>query len=171
MDYKVYPLSFTQANWEIYIKLCQEILGYSPTRGLDETGINAKSAPAFLATLDLKNQPRKNLARGVCKNNSFHHVHCGFILASDESFVFEILNYTELKVIFETHNRKTLVILTGSMFDWYKAILRCCSEEVSYDCRMYFNNIKDYFESAGFKDVWSRFETRLLVDGSLVINS
>lgn len=155
MSNKVLPLSYTVANWQGYTELCQEILGYSPTRGLDRAGLDVSSPASFLATLDLENDPLSNLASGINTNKSSSHVSCGFIFAGSQNLAVEILSHTHLDLIIKGADYEKLIIASGTMCAWHHAVTRCCKEDSSKDCKRVFGEILQYFRATGFGPLWS----------------
>lgn len=166
---KVFPLSFSKANWDSFIEVCQDVLSYSPTRGIDEAGININSAPALLAALDLQNQPVRNLEHGVLTNTSFKHFFCSFIAIIDADLLLELYTYNGLSIMQAQKGKRVIVILSGTMDIWYHAIIKYNSTTVSTECRELFNEILAYFDVGGFTRVWSKKNRRELTDGTFAI--
>ena len=154
---EVYPLSITQPNWEIFIKVSQDVLGYSPTRGLDADGLNPKSPCAFVASLDFNNKPKLNLRTSAYKNNLLAHMHVSFIIIAHEDIIEDFAMYTNLKIIIKRNHKKHIIVLTGSMQDWYDAIIKCCAHIVHSEVRGSMNIIHQHLEKGGFHELWSRY--------------
>ena len=165
----VYPLSFTQPNWDSFIKVCQEVLGYSPTRGLDAEGIKVDSPSSFLGCLDLENQPKFSLRTGRYRNNTFRHVHAGFIVIGQEEWVTEFACCTSLDISHKPNHKKCIIILSGTMEQWYDAIITCSSRLRSKEIRETINIIQKYFERGGFNELWSKHEKLYLADETFVL--
>src|SRR5690606_13195768 len=87
---EVYPLSFTLPNWQSFIDVCHKVKGCSSTRGHDVNGLNVQNVAAFLACLDLKNNPTNALRYGLKNTNIGKHVNLGFIAIVDEDLVEEL---------------------------------------------------------------------------------
>jgi len=75
MDYKVYPLTYTAVNWDVFSQAAKEVLEVSPTKGLDTNKIDPDTPSAFLACLDFNNDPVNALIRnihwGTTRNNQY----------------------------------------------------------------------------------------------------
>ena len=85
---EIFALATTNVHWETFIKTCQESLGFSPTRGIDKHNINPKEAKAYVASLDLRNQPLECLRTEL--NPVFKHVHLSFVGDLEDDLVTQI---------------------------------------------------------------------------------
>lgn len=157
MEAQVSPLAMMQVDWTTYIKMCQDVLGYSPTRGLDECAIDPKSPAAYLATLDLENQPLEHL-RNPEDSQGFHHVFFSFIveLISPEDIM--AIKGGRLRVLNKRGSSTYLAILSGSILDWYYQTIFGCTKKSSIGVRQVMNKCYEYLCLAGFKEVWSNYE-------------
>jgi hypothetical protein len=103
-------LSYPQCNWSELIRICQEQLGYSPTRVLDSSSIDIKSAQAFPNVLTLDNKLLSNL-----KQASLSHVFIGFVtdmdLATANEFSLVVRNTV-------TNKSRNLTILSAALNTW-----------------------------------------------------
>ncbi len=77
-DLKIYPLQLGNVDWKIYIELCQEFLGESPTRGIDAAGIKIDNPTAFLKTLDFTNTPLNAINQEHLYKHLFRISNCIF---------------------------------------------------------------------------------------------
>ena len=153
MNFEIHPIAFTYPDWTEYIRLCQENMGFSPTRGLDVDGLDPKMPNAFLATLDLKNQPLKSLREGYVTNPAFRHVSFTFLCIVDKD-VMQFFQPLGLEVMHYEKNRRNMLIVSGTMEQWSIAMLRACSPEADLEIRHIFNSIFDSFKLMGFRDIW-----------------
>lgn len=167
---KILPLAILSVNWPEYIKLCEETLGFSPTRGLDEARLDIKSPAAYLATLDLENKPLEQLGSGRYTSNSFDQMFFAFILQADDFLLMEIYKEcSRLKILSKRGKRQNLVIISGTMSEWHDNIIACHNERVSTEIREVANRCLDIFEQSGFKEVWSRWRRVMLKDSTFIL--
>jgi hypothetical protein len=154
---KVAPLAISQVDWASYIKVCQEVLGYSPTRGLDDAGIDINDPCSFLATLSLDNKPLENLRKA--ENTAFNHIMFSFIGVMDLETVMTIMAGTQLQCLYRKGRQDHLVIMSGTMDRWFRAIVVGCDPDSElFGFRMIMNQCYLHFSRTGFKEVWGRYE-------------
>ena len=166
MDYEIYPLSITQVEWNIFIDVCQRVLGYSPTRGIDASHLSIKDPAAYLGSFDLGNQPLAAL-RDI-GNPGHGHFSISFLLILDEDGLLSLCG-SGLRLFTRSAGRKRLVILTGTMDQWYHTIRNGCRDDASYEFRWIMNNILGCFEKAGFREVFSSLKKTLLRDETFIL--
>jgi len=149
---EVFPIAITKCNWKSYIDSVKDILEISPTRGLDAINMNIDNPAAYLATLDLENNPLVQLRT---PNNTFDHFMISVITVLDDATILH-LNVTGLKIIHKAkHPNINIVILTGTMNEWLIA-LKCRSVESTFKTvRLTMDACYKCFERLGFKEVLS----------------
>jgi hypothetical protein len=157
-------------DWKIFIKICQEELGYSPTRGLDNEHIPTDSPSAFLASLDMSNDPLQSLRM---ENRAWNHFHASFIAVGTEYFLLEVAVNTNLCLLYKgtqyVNNKTVLVILTGSILDWHNAIVKLCQKNKSEETRAIMNHCLVHLQESGFRDIWREYDKIQLDDGTLTL--
>lgn len=169
MDIKVYPIAYPNVDWQTFIKVCQSTLGFSPTRGLDRAEINIKTNPeAFLACLALDNKPIENLENGRRMNTSFDHFSVSFLIESDCESLLDLSNYTRLKKWTVESKRTMLSVVTGTMTEWYDAIVSCCHPSKEFNIRSMMTQCYHFFESSGFSKIWGDLTTKELKDNTII---
>jgi hypothetical protein len=159
------PLCIPQTNWQAFIGACQAVLGYSPTRGLDE-GIFPKhnDPPAFLGCLDLENKPLEALQ----KRELYKHVSLSFIGDFSNTEILYLTKYTNLNIYYRGLYDEHIGILSGTLDQWLDSILIGCSARVEKPMREIMNETYDQFCVLGFKSI---FKTRKkqYVDGTFIL--
>lgn len=170
MDYQVYPLATTNVDWTTFIRVCQSTLGYSPTRGLDESSMNIDDGCAYLASLNMDNKPIQTLREGR-NSKIFEHISFSFIVVTDSEILLDIVNSSWLSVFSKKGIKDYVLILSGSMKQWYNSIITGCSPFGQYGTRCIMNKCLIYFDKAGFKDVWYKFKREKLNDGTFILKS
>jgi hypothetical protein len=161
---KVSPLATTRPDWRVYIKFVEDVCGFSPSTGLGEAYIKVESPSAYLATLDLENQPLNQLRRGQFLNTTFEHVSFSFICALEACLVTSLLTlFSDLNFIIKKGKEKDewLVIVSATIADWSVAVRRGLDAGQDKAVREFFNNIYNYFTYFGFKEIWSQYNVTI----------
>jgi len=166
MDYIIRPLSMTQPEWKTYIETCQEALGYSPTRGLDTQGLKIDDPASFLATLDLENNPLRNLRSGVILNKTLKHVSFSFIAIIDKKAVDKLMAITDLEIFYKERDDIYLTILTATMSTWYHTIINGSTHK---EVRKVLNNCLKFFKQTGFRELWASYQEQELDDDTFFL--
>jgi hypothetical protein len=154
------PLAITQPDWKTFIQMCQKHLGFSPTRGLDESILEIKDSAAFLSCLNLDNKPIENLR---CNNPSWSHVMISFIATMKSETLMRLYEHATVDII-PRQNKKgdVIAIMSGTIDKWYDSIIFCCRDdklydgdvvESFYDIRAFMTEIIKYFERTGFREI------------------
>ena len=171
MDYEIIPLAVTKVEWSIFVDVCQRILGVSPTRGLDATHLAIDDPAAYLACLNMRNEPLDSLRRGGLGSTWFGHFSITFAMVLDTDGVIQLCNtglcYTWKKGL---KRDQYLSLVTGTMDQWYAAILGT-DETSDYTLRFIMNTVLARFQQAGFREVFSRFSKQTLSDGTFILKS
>lgn len=139
---RVVPIIYSVPDWSQYIEICQDTLGYSPTRGLDLKGISPKKASSFLKTLDLENKPDAQV------NNKYNFVYIGFAISCDRESLIDLCK-SGLHIVHKENKRKCLVLVAGTLLQWKTALAESYEEETQeiIEC------IIKYIKTAGFKEI------------------
>jgi len=168
MDYEIYPLAVTQPEWRVFIDVCKNVLGHSPTRGIDASHLDIEDPAAFLGSLDMDNAPLDALRD---QHNLGHfHFSISFIAILDLEACGMLLN-TGLKVSWKSNRRRYVCIVTGTMIQWYHAVIQGCREKAEYELRWIMNRVLAHFERAGFGELFSRFKKQQLHDETFALRS
>jgi hypothetical protein len=169
MDYKIIPIAMTRVAWGDYIEFVKDILGYSPTRGLDDAGINPAEPQAYLATLNLENKPNKQLSN---YDDSWEHVHCSFMACMPKSLVIHFYQAApkyKIKLYNIPDDDNLLILMTANIISWKETIIYGCRRKIGKKIRIIYNQIMQYLEQAGFKMIWSDFEKQDIFDGTFIL--
>jgi len=160
MKYKIVPIAHTQVDWKIYIKFIEELLGFSPTRGLDEESVNIKDPAAFLATLSLDNNPLQNLRNCIATNSTAKHIMFSFAAHIDLPMILEISSLYDLKTLYKRDKKDIdyVAIVSGTMEQWYWSIVKGCGEMASINSKQFMTKCLNIFEMFLYKNLWNKFE-------------
>ena len=165
MDYEIYPLSITQVEWGTFVNVCRDHLGYSPTRGIDACHLDLKDPAAYLGCLDMENHPLVSLRH---EGPQHDHVSMSFIMVLDDEGLLLVVG-TPLKVLYKTHHRRHVAIVTGTMEQWKRTIVYACRVDAPRERRLIMNQVLRYFEQGGFREVFSTYSKHEQVDGTFIL--
>ena len=163
---EIYPLQIGKVDWETYIKVAQDFLGQSPTRGIDAAKIPTDKPIAFLKTLDFNNRPLNVIGQEYL----YHHIFFSFIGVIDTYIISQLSERSRISVAYTERRTKSLVILSGTLKDWKDTIVYCCNKYADTDVRLLCNEIHNMFETAGFQEIWQEYKKIPKADGSTVLS-
>jgi hypothetical protein len=170
MHYEIYPLAVTQADWPTFMKVCQDVLGISPSRGLDACNWKITDPASFLAAMDMENKPLEALREAKSRGNLLEHYSVSFIAVLDDDVIVDLGTRTRLKLLTKKGRKEHVVILTGTMGEWLDAAIAGCSQNASYDFRWVMNYIVLYLEKVGFKEIFYHYDKRVQLDQTFTLS-
>ena len=119
------PLAFMQTNWREFIEMSQDILGLSPTRGLDEGLFPKHNDPAaILACLDFENKPQE----AMLKAELHKHFFMSMIGELNKDEILLLTKYTNLSIYHKGRHERFIVIASGTLNVWLDAIDAKCDD-------------------------------------------
>lgn len=145
----VFPLAVTQGDLQTLIRVCSDVLGESPTRGLDKSHLNKTDPAAFLSVLRMDNQPLDALRH---KSTIWDHFSISFIAVVDSDILIEVQNETALKVFSRKGRKQYVAILSGTITEWHDA---CCLTSVSPEVLELLTTIRGYLKRVGFREIFN----------------
>ena len=166
---EVFPIAVTQGDLTTLIRVCEDVLGYSPTRALDQCYLESKDPAAFLAVLPLDNAPLNTLRHGRQQSNILSHFSVSFLAVTDNTVLVDVQTLTRLKVHTRLGRKEHLSVITGTLDEWYDAVVATCRECVDVDTRRLFNMIVVHLERVGFREVLSSLKKQKLRDKTFII--
>jgi len=170
MDYStIMPLALTEINWPTFIKMVQDFLGYSPTRGLDEAKIDLKHPTAFLGALDCENKPLDALRRAALKNTLRHYFASFIMIMDDADLLINLGTQDTLALYTRREGSRFLTVLSGTMWDWYHAMIIHSQREANHVLRQIFNIIYGFFKMSGLHVIWSHYTLNDIQDNTFVM--
>lgn len=148
---KVEPLIIPQMNWPIFTEICQQQLGESPTRGLDQAGISLKELRAIATAISMHNSDTVHSA------NQWAFLPLAFIikLEHSDSICKELHHFSQLDVMYRHVKNKAVLILSGRGITWRQAIAIGCTAAPSTEYRLIFNNIHSLINQMGLQDLFA----------------
>lgn len=166
---QVYPIAVTQGDLTTLIRVCEDVLGYSPTRALDQSHIDNKDPAAFLSVLPLDNEPLNTLRYGRHRSNILSHFSVSFLAVLDSEALVDLQTLTSLKVHTRRGRKQHVSIISGTLDEWYDSLIATCRECVDKETRQLFNAIVAHLERVGFREVLSTLKKQKLRDGTFII--
>ena len=167
MSFDVYPLAITMGDLPMLQRICNEVLGFSPTRALDKTYLNVTDPAAFLACLDLEDKPLEALREGKRRSGIYSHFFASLIAVVPNDVVSQVVNLGRLAIYSKEAKRESVVIMSGTMDNWYDAILSGCTKSVSYDVRAVMTGALACFEKVGLREVFAELVHKTMLDGTI----
>ena len=156
-------------DWPSYIKVCQDALGYSPTRGIDDLGIKTSSPAAFIQTLDLQNNPRYAITR----QDLYAHSFASFIgeMEFEDLYMMSTLFHVKMASIAGKNIGKDtrLTIFSGTLDFWFHDITVCSNAVVSKNIREFLNITKRHLERAGYAQIFAGYQELARADGTFTL--
>lgn len=147
-------------------RICDEVLGFSPTRALDKTHLKVTDPAAFLACLDLEDRPLEALRQGKRRSGIYSHFFASLIAVVPNDVVPQVMNLGRLAIYSKEAKRESVIIMSGTMDNWYDAILAGCNKGVDTDLRSVMTGSLHCFERVGLREVFSDLTHKTMTDGT-----
>jgi hypothetical protein len=150
----IVPICGTSINWPEYVKAAERMLGRSPTRSLDSSGVAVGSPASFLASIgEFKNagtNPHQFIENYTPEEN---HLHFGFLCQLDnDTFIELILAVSSRLMITQCRDaKKRTFIISGLLSDW-----RLCLSKPNEELQLFYNDIILIFDRFGFHNYFTR---------------
>ena len=164
---EIIPIQITVADWPTYIKVCQDNLDFSPTRGLDEAKIDIKKPAAFLYTLDLANQPHQAIQR----RELYAHCFASFIGIMDGEIICEIAK--KLREVAITSRvgqyRNDVAVFSADLAVWEYVITSYSIKDTGKYIREFLNIIMRHLGRAGYNEIWAMYDEYPQADGTFTL--
>lgn len=162
---EVTPIAMTHVDWKTFNEVCQSSIGVRPTKGLDDVGIKLIEPAAFLASLNMQNNPLEVLRADPFLEQSFEHVTLSFFVRADEITFYKLRMMTYLSIM----NISTVAVLSGTVRDWYHASLCCCLRSATVEVRDVLTKVVTILNQTKLCNIWSSHDIKKLEDGTIVI--
>jgi len=157
---KLEPLSIQMVNWALFRKL----VGEGPVKAVDAAEIPLDDPAAFVSCLKFNNRPFETLEdKG---SDIFRHsfLTCIGCLKTEEitDFIFE---NPDLRRI--VHGQ--IIIVSGTLYDWIRAILDGCYESSSSSNRRIMNDLFERLNNSHLKRCFQCYERVYLQDDTFIL--
>jgi hypothetical protein len=123
------------------------------------------SAEAFLACLDLQNQPREALQNHLL----YEHIHASFIGELPDDIIVEMQAKAlgNISLVCKELRRNKFVVMSATLWTWYDLCITVTDED-TYDLRLEINSIVAHLEKAGFK-IFTQHTKKAQPDGTFIL--
>ena len=164
---QIYPLAYTQVDWRIFNQISQDILGVSPSKGIDASYLDIKDPAAYLASLDIENRPLDALRK---HGPALDHCTFSFIGCVDTETLLCVHADTYIKVFrkqvgFTDH----FVILSATIRDWVRSLEKMLSKDSHYLLRQLGTFCLSYFQQTGYREVFAKYKKSKAQDGTTIL--
>lgn len=156
-------------DWETFLIDTNKILGYSPTKTLDERIDKIQTLPAFVTAIENLNDKGSKSEKALTKQTCEHItitllIHCDIIT---------LLGFIKPGFLVVTPkllpDNTVLVIATGSILKWKLLVLESAKELEIFNFRLLANSIYVILQRLGFEDIFEGMTRRLLSDSTFTI--
>jgi len=150
-------------DFETFLGLSQQALGYSPSETIDASPVERSEAERFLACLAAM-QNHTDWTRVLA------HASFGVLVAADERDMLGILQLAGMPfVVTDTQVRGVqLAVITGTLAQWRDAVKTGCAKDSDLNVRACFNRLMDVFKVVGL-DAWKDCDSHSLPDKTLYL--
>ncbi len=149
-------------HWDEWIGTVYQITNRSPTRILDQSKQLKFEHQAFLESLSsfVENDTFDKAVKQV--PYILDMLHFNFLIYAERDYAVELNKRTTLKMI-ANHwsDDKSVLLLTGSLYDWRNAIISFSTKEMNFDLRYIFNAVFLLFDQLGIKIMFDRTKIEL----------
>lgn len=166
--YDIEAISVQQTNWQALRSYSQELLNVNPIRNLDSVNIDLKDPAAFIAALGF-GESAKEFLRKAKQTNVLNHSSMSFVASLDDELIEKFSTVTNLNMWIKRGRGLHLVILTGTMDDWYEAVRSGCRSDVDKDFRILMSKVFNIFQNTSYREVFSNLNRVSESDGSIIL--
>lgn len=170
----VKPLILSNVDWTNFIKNVAELVGYSPTRGLDASGLKLGYYTRFIVALGEFQSGKEEKPLDVLHNSDYilRHLSFSFLISGSSSLVFRVMELTDLDVLTAKGKDKGRVaVVSGTLKQWKEAIIVCLDQKLvkNFELRWVFNQILDYLYQAGLRNIFDNYRKKGLEDQTFLL--
>lgn len=168
----VKPLLATSVDWLAHIKNVAELVGRSPTRGIDDSGLKLSNHAIFLASLAEFHSGKPEQPLDILRNDNMvlRHLFFGFLISGTKSMICRIMEMTDLDITTtNTLADGRAAVVTGTLQVWKSAIVICLHQQLDFDLRCVFNKCLDVFFAAGLQNVFADYRKTGLPDKTYLL--
>lgn len=155
-------------DFGVFLGLCQQALGYSPSEVVDASPVRRSEPERFLSCLAALWDRQAPAGMPL---RLLSHISFSVLVAADERDMLDILQVVSGMpfVVTETLMRSVqLAVITGTAAQWRSAVKAGSSCDVGLNVRALFNRVMVLFESAGVS-LWKDYECRPMQDHTFLL--
>lgn len=161
----VIPIVIPQLNWDYFLLKCRNMLGKNVSDSID-SGLVKKDVLGFLVSLAEAKDCKAPVI--TITNNPGHilqHTSYSFLAEVTHEVMLQIAEINQIYyLIIPTGKHVQLCLMSGTLEQWYGAVLNSCSDLVSQEIRLLFDKILIFFEQMGLGAIWLRHKKVTLPD-------
>lgn len=170
----VKPLLTSGLAWTEFLKYTAELIGHSPSRGIDSSNLKLSDYACFLAALGEFQSGKEEEPLNTLRNNDYilKHLFFGFLISGSTSLIFRIMELTDLNVITaKAKNKGRVAIVTGTLYQWKSAIIACLDQKLikNFELRWVFNECLNCFYISGLRNVFDDYRKVGLKDQTYLL--
>ncbi len=168
---RVIPIALTNVAWQHYLNNAAELLGCSPSRGVDRCTSRLSDLAKYTASLaefQAKEEldPRRTLRRpGPYLRHTFYSI----LISESPSVILRISEGSDLDVISAQAGKDRVAIVSGTLDKWRNAVIMFCSPDAHKVTRELFNEIKAMFDQLGLADIFHGYSATSQKDGTFAL--
>jgi hypothetical protein len=155
------------ADFNTFLSLCQQALGYSVAESVDKSLIERSEPERFISCLAAMQD--RNAKPGLAPH-LLSHASFSVLVAADEETMLAILEVAEMPFVTTGTVLRgvQLAVISGTLAQWHTAVKLGSTNSCQPSVRAGFNRVMDVFKAAGL-DVWKECASRALPDGTLLL--
>lgn len=166
------PIVVPVINWNEFLKVANDALGYSPVRIVDSCPRQLSDPARFVAVAaSFQDRNVTNVVESLRDSlDLIQHLQFVFCVYSDTETMIQIRARTDLKItVTEAVDGERIAIVSGNLKEWYNATLVCCQQRQPFNLRVLFDRFVLFFEQAGLGDIWWTHKKRSLPDHTFLL--
>lgn len=165
---EIIPLGRLQIDVNQLLSIGRQAYGRTLSAQLDHKKIPVDKAASLLTILAEMLGPVDHFSIQKNPGNLLDHLFYSFLLFSGYDTVCEILEQTKLSVhTSESSNGTQVTVVSGTMRTWKDSIIDGSGPNSKRKVRLFCNKCMLYFETEGFKPLWSDYKSELGKDKTI----
>ena len=170
----VNPLLASNIAWIAYLNDTSNLIGRSPTLGIDNSNLKLSDYARFLASLGELQSGKEQKPLDILRSqsNPLKHLFFGFLISGSSSLIFRIMELTDLDVTTARgKNKGRVAVVTGNLKQWKDAIIVCLDQKLikNYELRWVFNQCLDFLYVAGLRNIFDDYRKSGLEDQTYLL--
>jgi len=168
----VRPILVSNFAWTEFLKDVTNLCGRSPTQGIDSYHYKLSNYARLIATLgefrvSEKCDPKKIL---YSAGDLLSHLHFGFLIDGSANLIYQIMEFTDLKIVSTRlkEKRGRIAIVSGTLKQWREAIINILNGDKlvkrNQDLCWVFSQCLDFFFQLGLQDIWHNYHKQATKD-------
>lgn len=158
---RIIPIIGPSIRWATFLKDTLDLVGRSPIREIDASGLKLDNYAQFIAALGEFQNSEANPIDTLRNNKTvLYHLHFSFLFVSSSELILKINELTELNTISTKIKGGRVALVSGSLADWRQLTIELC-KDVKY--RQIGKNLLDSFFQFGLQYIFSGEERQSLL--------